>query len=263
MEEKQEFYHIDPAITIAIVLQIIFMIFTGVAIYNIINRGVGAPGIKINNFSVIPDVEIINEGSSTSNAKDMDFVLDDTAKEVIENTIYDIALMNNNGINIENSGARIREDSVYYVFVEELNAYFLNFIVDVESLSQSYRFVWLFNDSSVDQNSPKVARLMAFCPRKDEMIYGDFDCKDEYDGRGMDIIVYDLVRDHLFNNFTTRVFDSGDDGLSKLEIQLSPGEEPTEEVALQELSGYLSNFGFGLDDFDFETIRLRPYIIRR
>ena len=262
MESNRRVYQISPAIVVVALLQLVFIIFVVITINNILNHGVEAPRIKISNYSAIPSGELVGKNGIVPNNRGIKFSIDDTDKKTIESTIYGVASLNNKE-NIANSGAKIREDSAHYEYIEELNAYFLNFIVDIEDLGQSYRFVWLFGDDSLKDKNPKVVRLMAFCPKKDEMIYGDFDCKDEYDGRGDDIVVYDLIQDHLFNNFTTKLSGADNGGSLKIEIQLSPWEETPEEVAVQELSEYLSIFGFNLDDFDYEIITLRPYTIRR
>lgn len=253
MENNQSIYHVNPAIVTAVILQFVFIIFASIAIYSILNRNVGTPKIKISNYSTISDGEVIGGDNTASNTQDIKFTLDDTAKNTIESAIYDIA-SNNNKNGLANNGAKIREGTSHYVYIENLNAYLLNFIVDIEDLGQSYRFVWLFDNNLLDQNSPKVSSLMVFCPKESEIIYDDFNCKDDYDGHGLDIIVYNLLRYKMFSNFTVGLSNVYNGEPLTLDINVNSDSEATKDAAVQEISNYLSSLGFGLDDFKY-TIR--------
>ena len=250
MENNQIILRINPAITIAVVLQLIFIIFAGITIYNLLNRSMGAPEIKINNYSAIPDGEILNNNNTLPNSQGLDFALDDTDKHTIESTIYNAVLLNDQG-SISNHGAKIREGSARHVYIEDLSAYFLNFIVDIEDLGQSYHFTWLGDSSFSGQNLPEVTFLMAFCPREDELIYGNFNCKDEYDGQGLDIAAYNLLRYTMFSDFTVGLSNVYDGEPLMLNINISSNDESAKAAAIQEVSDYLSDLGFNLDDFEY------------
>lgn len=250
MENNQNNYRINPAVAIATLLQLIFVIFSSITIYNVLNRDVETPKIKIDNYSAISSGQIIGGANTLSNPEELDFTLDDNAKKVIESTIYDIVSLNNKG-DITNYGAKIRKDSAHYIYMEELNGYFLHFIVDIEDLSQSYHFAWIFNNDSSRQKDPKVEPLMAFCPKKDEMIYGNFDCMDNYSGRGLDIIVYYLLRYKMFSSFTVGLSNIQTGEPLTFSINISSDDEAVENEAIQEIANYLANLGFNLDDFEY------------
>ena len=250
MENNQTILRINPAIAIAAVLQLIFIVFAGVTIHNLLNSNTGAPEIKISNYSAIPDGKIIS--NEPSSIRGIDFTLDDTAKHTIGSTIYNAVLINDKG-SVSNHGAKIREGSARHAYIEDLSAYFLNFIVDIEDLGQSYHFTWLGDSSFSGQNLPEVTFLMAFCPREDELVYGNFDCKDEYDGQGLDIVVYNLLRYKMFSDFTVGLSNVYDGEPLVIGINVSSDDESAKAAAVQEVSDYLSDLGFSLDGFEYSV----------
>lgn len=250
MENNQNILRINPAITIAVILQLIFIVFAGVTIHNLLNSNTGAPEIKISNYSAMPEGEIIGNNNTPSNTQGIDFTLDDTAKHIIGSTIYSAVLINDKS-SISNHGAKIREGSARHAYIEDLSAYFLNFIVDIKELGQSYHFAWLGDSSFSGQNLPEVTFLMAFCPREDELVYGNFDCKDEYDGLGLDMVVYNLLHRRMFQNSTIWLSDVYGGEPLTMTINTRSDDEAAKAAAVQEVSGYLSSLGFSLDDFEY------------
>ena len=88
------------------------------------------------------------------------------------------------------------------------------------------------------------------------MIYDDFDCKDEYDGYGLDVVAYNLIRDHSFNNFSAGLSDIYVSYPLKITIQLFPRDGASEDTAVRELSEYLFEFGINLSDFEYDFAEL-------
>lgn len=250
MENNQNNYRISPAIAVAVILQLIFLIFAGITIHNLLDRKTEPPKIKIDNYSAIPNGKVINKHSEKSNSQNVDFNLDNYKSE-IEESIYNVALINNKG-NIEDKGAKIREKSAHYVYVEDSNTYFLNFIVDIEGLKQSYRFTWRRDNDSSGQSM--VSNTMtAICLKEDEMIYEKFDCKDNYGGRGLDIVIYDLLSKRMFSNFTVGLSGVYDGKPLTFSINVSSDSESAKSAAVKEVSDYLAELGFNLDDFKYSV----------
>ncbi len=252
MENNQTNRRVNPIIIIVVILQIIFIIFAATAIYNLLHQNTEVPKMRISNYSALPQGEIIGS-SNTSNTKKIDFTLSDESKRTIESVIYEAASLNNKGVT-PNSGAKIREGSAHYVYIQSINSYFLNFIVDMEELGQSYRFVWSFDNNPSKQGTPPdVVMLMAFCPKSDELIYGDFGCKDAYDGHGLNIAVYNLLRYNLFSDFTVGLSDTYLYEPLTISINTSSGSDSAKSAAVEEVSAYLAALGFDLNDFEYKT----------
>lgn len=252
MENSQNNYRVNPIIIIVVLLQIIFIIFAGTTIYNLLNQNTEVPKMRISNYSALPEGEIIG-GNTATNTANINFTLSDESKRTIESVIYEAASLNNKGI-MPNGGAKIRDGSAHYAYIQGLNSYFLNFLVDIEELGQSYHFVWSFgNNSSKQGTPPDVAMLMAFCPKADELIYGDFDCKDAYDGQGLDIAVYNILRHKLFSDFTVGLSDIYAYEPLTISINVNANNDSARSAAIEEVSGYLAALGFDLNDFKYAT----------
>lgn len=245
MEERT--IKLNPLVIIAFLIQLIFIIFASIVIYNTLHQKDQTANLDVDNFSSIPDGKIIGQ----SEYGKLNFELDETKKNVIENILYNIVYLNNSG-SISNKGAKIREGSVRNVYIEDLKVYLLNFIVDIEDLQQSYRITYRWADQYPNKSVPADMPAIAFCPQKNELIYGDFNCKDDYNNHGADIIVYGLLRYKIFSSFTVGL--SGDvfngEPLS-LRINTISDEKTVEEAAVAEVSDYLSELGFNLDDFNY------------
>lgn len=251
MESEHKVYQINPIIAIAVFLQILFIIFIIVTINGVLNSQDDVAKIDIGNYSSISDGVIIDNSDDIN--VETDFKLDDTKKSVIGGLIYQIALLNNVD-NISNNKAAIRADSVHYEYIEDLKIYFLNFIVDLEDLGQSYRIVYRWADEYPNENVPTNEPAMAFCLHKDELIYENFNCKDSYNNYGESLVVYDLLRYKDFSNFTVGL--SGDiykgEALN-IHINTISNEESFVSSAISEVSEYLSSLGFNLNDFEYSA----------
>ena len=242
---------INYPVLFVILFQIVFIIFGIITIKNFLNEKTSVPRINISNYSDISDTKVLGQDNGEVNKS---FFSNDEKKSVIESAVYDIVLSNTNGNNIEKNSAKIRTDSIHNVYIADLHYYLLNFIVDLEDIGQSYRVVY-----RKTSDYPAIA----FCLHEEELIYGKFDCKDKYDNYGADIVVHGLMQGHAFSNFSTILSDTYKGDPLKITIKLPPGEEPPEEVAIQELSHYLSELGFNLDDFQHEIVRPKPFTISR
>ena len=251
MESEHKVYQINPIIAIAVFLQISFIIFIIVTINGVLNSQDDVAKIDIGNYSSISDSVIIDNSDDIN--VETDFKLDDTKKSVIGGLIYQIALLNNVD-NISNNKAAIRADSVHYEYIEDLKIYFLNFIVDLEDLGQSYRIVYRWSDEYPNENVPTNEPAMAFCLHEDELIYENFNCKDSYNNYGESLVVYDLLRYKDFSNFTVGL--SGDiykgEALN-IHINTISNEESFVSSAISEVSEYLSSLGFNLNDFEYSA----------
>jgi hypothetical protein len=104
----------------------------------------------------------------------------------LENALYGTLLFNLKDVNpINISDAKIRHDSYNQNFFEEESGYYATeFMVDIESIRQSYRVrdVYLVAGSYMGE----FPRLV-LCPSAEELIYDSFNCRDsisvEQDGR--------------------------------------------------------------------------------
>lgn len=253
MDGNKDYIAINYPLLFAILFQMIFIIFGIVTIKNLLSAKPNIPKISINNYSEIAETSILGQTNKEINKT---LFSSTENKSLVESVLYNITLLNTNGSNITKKDAIIRGGSVRNVFISNLNIYLLNMIVDIEETGQSYRIVYRWTDNYPNRNVPVNGPAMAFCLHENELIYGSFNCKDEYNNHGIDTVFRDLTRDYPFKTFSIKASDTDVEGQAANTIQLFPGEEITEETAKQELSDYLSELGFNLNDFKYDFIRL-------
>ncbi len=242
-EKKQ----IKPVVAVIVIFEIIFVVFVVLTIRNLMQKNVEVPNISIDNYSAIPELSVVGGDNSG-----VAFELDETKKSVIESVLYDEILFNSVG-NIYNGGAKIRAGSAYNMYISELDVYMLNFIVDIEDLRQSYRVVYRWTDKYPNENIPQNVPGLAFCLDEDELIYGDFGCKDGYNGYGADTVVYDLLKNKTFTNAVLSL--SGDVYNGEplmINIYVDSDNDSVRADATEEISSYLDSVGFDLEDFDYK-----------
>jgi len=244
--ERTEKKQIKFGAVVVVVFEIVFAIFVVLTVRNSMKDDIEVANVRIENFSAIPELSVVDGDNSGAV-----FDLDETKKSVIGGVLYDEILLNNVG-SINNSDARIREGSAYNVYLSDLDVYVLNFIVDIDSLQQSYRVVYRWTNRYPNDNIPQNVPALAFCVNEDELLYEDFECRDGYNGYGEDVVVYNLLQNKAFNNFTISLYGDVYNGEPlTITINTDSDENSVKNAAVGEVSSYLSSIGFDLNDFDY------------
>lgn len=234
---------LNPIVIMAIIAQVFFTIFAIISIVNMLNSKTIVPSVRVDDYSEINDKKTAMKGSIAE--------LNDTRKSVVEGILYEIISMNTPD-SVKNYGAKIREESVTNIYLDEFDANFLNFIVDVEELGQSYNIVYRWSDKYPNKIVPSDNPAMAFCPREEDLIYGDFDCRDKYGNRADQQIVYEMLQEKDFDGFA--VYVDGDvyhDGELMIDIRTPSNDNEVVEEAINSVSNYLSSLGFELQDYNY------------
>lgn len=237
--------NLNPAILIAIIAQAVFMILVIITIARILNKKPEAPTIKIDNYTEIAKTATL-EGALSD--------VDDEDKKVINSAIYEAASLNSKE-NIKSYGAKIREGATHNMYIEDLGIYYINFLVDIEDLGQTYRVVYQYV-----KNPPSYANfdntLLAtvYCPSNEDLIYGEFECHDQYKNNAEAQILYGLVKYKLFDGFTVGLIGNPSAG-EKLSFHLntSSDEPATKNKAITTLREYIESLGFNPDNYEYSA----------
>ena len=194
-----------------------------------------------------------NNGSSNDQTIDYGFKISDMQKNIFEGSLANILLLNNNN-QVPAYGAKVRKDSVYNVYLEDLEIHYLSFIVDLDELKQSYQFVYRYADKYPNPNVPPNYATMVFCPRTDKLIYGDFDCKDEYNNYGEDAVIASLLKNKKFSNLFLNVHGAEDfkTPLEKLVIRPMFSSDNKERDSKNIINDWLANVGLNIDNYQCE-----------
>ena len=248
MEDKPPI-QINPLVAVAIFLQVIFMILVGVSLKNILNMEGSLPKIKIENYSEA------NQGTTLSGKLEG---ISDEDKEIVNEAIYEIAKLNNSD-NVKNYGAKIRDGSVSRTYIDFYGMQFMNFIVDIEELGQSYRVIYRnVIDEPSYMNLKDVPLVLTYCPRERDLIYGDFECKDEYNGIAEAKVIDETLYSTMFSNSTVVKNDNYWNGAPlTFKINLKENDDSLKDAAVKEVADYLSSLGFSLDDYEY-TVEYMP-----
>ena len=157
MEEKP-LIRINPAIMIAFLVQVLFVVLLVVAFNHFYDTGTGV--VKVEMGGLTDELDNLTEIDETD----------------IESGVYQALASNTDGI-IRKRGAYIRENSLIENYYENLGMHYANFIVDIPDANQSYRVVARWIDSNISDGDVSGAATGVLCLDDKELIYGYFDCK--------------------------------------------------------------------------------------
>jgi len=126
-------------------------------------------------FGKKDEIEIKNLSSNINN-------ISDEKKHNIFKSLYNI--VRNNRANADNIGdAKIRENSVTQNYYKEDSLYYGSFIVDIDSIKQSY-FVRYYITTDKDKESLYSSSIVIECVPENKIIYKDFTCTDYNESQG-------------------------------------------------------------------------------
>ncbi len=100
-------------------------------------------------------------------------------RDSIDTALYKITKNNSNNSNVSIKDAIIRGDSVTYNYDKPTNVNSGSFIVDMQSIKQSYLITYEWS-SDVNNASLSGYSVAAACLPANKLIYGDFSCKDDF-----------------------------------------------------------------------------------
>ena len=159
----------------------------------------------------------------------------------------------------------VREGTFNQSFVESSGIHSVSFIVDSESIEQSYRVRYQWADKKTQVLADDANAVV--CVNDDEMIYGDFGCKDMFSGQTQ---FADPILAFLPYSTLSYVITGGGDvgGKYKLnvKIQLSAADvrldaDAAAEAYKAQARAWVKSIGMNLDDyiFNFEIISSSLY----
>lgn len=183
--------------------------------------------------------------------------------EIIANALFDTVADNSNESNIQKSGAVIRDNTLINNYYDGLNLHYVNFIVDIPNLKQSYQ---IFHEWSDDNKNPYLIAnntTMVMCiADKNKVIYEDFICKDKQNSFGKYLIVDSfklysemLGVDPYFDGIevVSEEQNNSDTPYNYIKIMaISCGDDKLKENAKKIVNEYLNSLGFSLNDFEYK-----------
>lgn len=243
--EKQPIIKINPITFIAILIQIVFIVLLIVTLNGFIGTNREMPRVEVDGL--------------TSEIED----LPEFGGEDIEHDIYLALRENISSETLRKNGIKIRNGSLINNYYESLGLYYVNFIIDIPDIEQSYQVIAKWTDDGYggdplyDDVSGVVTGVL--CLDSDQLIYGEFDCKPWRDYVKHVIIdsLLDLGQDEIGNNImlTSEYRDNMEDYKVKMEYfgcdtmcycRVASGEE--KKLAVEKFEGFIKGLGFKAED---------------
>ncbi|MBR2659743.1 hypothetical protein IKD60_03210 [Candidatus Saccharibacteria bacterium] len=132
--------------------------------------------------AIIITISIITQPPATKidNLSRYDKSIPKEVKSRLEESLYKIISFN--GVtNIPSRGALIRDNTFYSEPAEDDNdSIYVNFIVDIDSVNQSYFAQYQWSKNTNDPNISSTSILLMCIHDPDDIIYPDFKCKDDF-----------------------------------------------------------------------------------
>lgn len=164
--------------------------------------------------------------------------LPDSYRNSIEAAVHSMIEYNNNrDVSDAVGDAVIRDSSATQQEIVKGSSYSGNFIIDIASIRQSYRVQYEYSDDP-QANPQSGYPVLVSCLPKEDLIYGDFSCKERYVSTDNKSVLKDPIISKLpYANLSFRLSADVTTGTLKLyaelripESDLKGGEESTKQV---------------------------------
>ncbi|MCR5699972.1 MAG: hypothetical protein K6G49_00865 [Candidatus Saccharibacteria bacterium] len=236
LSKLQAYIRQNPVlVSIFVLLQIIFVILLIFVIKNLNTSTFEESNLPVSNLK--QDLQDLPENSV----------------ETIQTALYDAVATNQGTLNsIEDSDARVREGTLVNLYFEKQNMHYVNVIIDIPSIQQSYQIFNEWSDNPTNQFYMLNMATMAMCLSKDQIIYQDFNCKDKYNQKGQNIVTAEFLKYFTFNQFTPILRNSD---LSTVYINPVSFDinDNTKQSYIQETKDAISSLGISPDIFKYKV----------
>jgi hypothetical protein len=156
----------------------------------------------------------------------------------------------------------VRADTFAQTYNEATRVHRVNFIVDSESLQQSYEVNYEWGSGGSVENLISSG-MVVYCLPVEKLIYGDFDCSDAMNEEGQ--VVDPILRYLPYSTLNFEITASGfSDVKTTLNVRITTSavdERTDSEAAIEKYKNqvmeWVRSVGFATDDyrFDYEIIR--------
>lgn len=233
-EQSQNTLNVKQVIIIfASIILIVFISLLALTIYNAVKPNPYGDSIPIDGLSNLGIPE-----------DDQDHITANLYETIKSNLAADI--------DVPVSGVKIRNDSIQSSYDKDEKIHTVDFIVDIDSIQQSYNIHVEWHDSKkyVD-GYPYVITCLN---ESQEIIYPEFACSDDFSSTDFEIIIGNLPYYGKTENgyeYTIRIQEYTD-GEKYLEVDVdSCGDQTTMDEALKSAKTWVQSLGIDEDSFPY------------
>lgn len=249
MQYENSITKIPTSVVLIGFFQIIFLIITIPIIISNINQK--PQSVNPNSQPVI----------SIDNLTSYDLGLSDYHMRNIAHTLTEAIEVNAANLDIPNTKAIIRNDTLATQDFSILNFKTLSFIVDIPNLEQSYQVYYnypidqdlvTFFSEDTDAPFPDVLHSALCVNEPSQIIYPDFDCRSIYPTDARYQIAQSYINLLEFNDFSTNIDDT-----NQYQINLKPFPKSAanlDESNISQVKHAISSLGISPDMFTYHII---------
>lgn len=239
----------NKASIIFIGLQLLFAVFCAVTIPRLFTSNI----MDMDDVETLPSIEINDLSSTMPDAESKD---EKTMKvmllNAIQNNIPEVDLKTTTGI--------IREGSVKSYYFELQNVYYYSAIIDIPELQQSYFVFHEYSDDILNSYLSENDQYVIQCLMDEQdIIYPDFDCKDNFGQKTYNAIAQKYLEWFEFDDFFIYKIENYD---IVTIIALKNDAETNSQKYIEETETAISSLGLPDNLFEYEVINIddAPYV---
>ncbi len=246
MENNNLKYEINPITAGLILFQVVFTIVMVVA------------------FSNVLGYEPVELGKSLGDVVGEIEGLSDADKSEINYHLYKAISKSGVEEDVGRTDSVIREGSLVNTYFEEADAHYVNFIVNLPELKQSYQVYRVWSDDVMNPYVSPNDSTGVICLKSDQLIYGEFNCEDTYSNmRNLLIGRFLYAKNYLLGNdgLTVNVNGSFQTGKMKFVVHYMDCDSQClcravsaaeQETALDRFGEFVRGLCFRLQDIDYQ-----------
>lgn len=180
--------------------------------------------------------------------------LPENSVSTIQVALYDAVAENHGTLSdIEKNDAKVRDGTMVNLYFERQNMHYINFIVDIPSVQQSYQIFNEWSDNPVNKYYMTNKVTMAMCLPEDEIIYQNFSCEDNFDHKGQNIITAEFLKYFSFEYFTPTLKNS-DPSIININPVNANVDDDSKQLFIQETKDAISSLGISPEVFQYHIV---------
>lgn len=130
--------------------------------------------------------------------------------------------------------------------------HYVNFIVDIPSLEQSYQIFHEWSDDNSNKYYLVNMATLIMCPTTDQVKYSNFNCKDKFNHHGQNYIVSEFIRYYNFNYFTVSIHgDYSQVDINPIKLDVSDSEK---DSYIQKTKSTIQSLGIYPEIFTYHIV---------
>lgn len=233
--EFQQYIRSNPiVIVLFVLLQIFFVIILAFFISKLNSNNYSVSNLPISNLK--SDLESLPENSV----------------EAIQSALYDNVTTNGGTLSsISDSDAKVREGTMTELYFDEINMHYINFIVDIPSIEQSYQ---IFNEWSDNKSNPHYLTnltTMVMCPLESQIEYSSFKCRDSYNHNGQSLIASNFLPLLDPDSYSTLIQNSKAPYIVVIAPKAFMVDDDTKTSYTKQTEENIKSLGFPSDAFNY------------